>query len=78
MRVEATDPEPDDVIQIEAAIHTTTILNFRLCNRHLTFAPFQVTRSTLNIAVKSLFEDNPWVVVWGGDMGHACRTAWLA
>jgi hypothetical protein len=47
MRVKATDPEPDDVIQIEAAIHTTTILNFRLCNRHLTFAPFQVTRNDL-------------------------------
>lgn len=42
LRLEATEPEPDDTILIEAGINTTTIVNFRLTNRHLAFAPFQV------------------------------------
>jgi len=44
--LEATQPEPDDRITVEAAINTTANVVFRLTNRFLSYAPFQAYFST--------------------------------
>ena len=41
LALEAGDPEPDDVIQIEAAINKTSAVSFRLANSFDSEAPYQ-------------------------------------
>ncbi|CAM9548186.1 unnamed protein product [Chrysoparadoxa australica] len=41
VKLEATEPAPDDSISIEAAVKSSGSVAFRLCNRYLGYAPFQ-------------------------------------
>lgn len=41
LNVEATDPDIDDVIEIQSPIHKTSSVSFRLCNQLATSAKFQ-------------------------------------
>ncbi len=41
LQLEATEPEPDDTIVVEASLKTTATITFRLLNRFPNFAPFQ-------------------------------------
>lgn len=42
VKVEATDAPPDDHISLRAAVGEVSSAVFRLCNRYLGYAPFQV------------------------------------
>lgn len=43
LKVEATEPPPDDTICLRAAVGGQSSAVFRLCNRYLGYAPFQVS-----------------------------------
>lgn len=42
MRVVASEPEPDDVIDIEATLHRTSSVSFGITNHFPQYAPFKV------------------------------------
>lgn len=42
VKVEATEAPPDDSISLRAAVGGVSSAVFRLCNRYLGYAPFQV------------------------------------
>lgn len=43
VRVDSTDPPPDDSISLKAPVGGVSSAVFRLCNRYLGYAPFQVS-----------------------------------
>lgn len=44
VNVEATDAPPDDTISLRASVGGVSSAVFRLCNRYLGYAPFQVSQ----------------------------------
>jgi hypothetical protein len=44
MRVNATEPDPDDTIDIEATLHRTSNVSFSMTNQFPMFSPFKVGR----------------------------------
>lgn len=46
VKVEATDAPPDDHISLRASVGEASSAMFRLCNRYLGYAPFQVLHWT--------------------------------
>jgi hypothetical protein len=54
VQLDALEPDPDDVIVVEAALNTTATVTFQLLNRFDAYAPFQAffsADSSLNLAV---------------------------
>lgn len=45
MRLTATEPEPDDIITVEALLHHTSSVAFNLTNQFQTYAPFKASFS---------------------------------
>lgn len=41
IRIKASDPEPDDIITVEAAINRTASVSFELTNQFPTYAPYR-------------------------------------
>jgi hypothetical protein len=46
IQLDAADADVDDTISIEAALKTTSVVNFRLVNRIAAYSPFQAFFST--------------------------------
>ena len=47
VRVDSTDPPPDDSISLKAPVGGVSSAVFRLCNRYLAYAPFQVSATAV-------------------------------
>jgi len=67
MTLEATEPEPDDMIKIEAANNTTANVVFRLNNRFLAYAQFQAYFSTDSAYTLSVSPTSGVLAPYGGE-----------